>query len=105
MRSGELRHRVTVQKVTTLVDRFGDPKPTYSPLATVWASVEPLTAREVLQAGEAAADVTHRVRLRYMPGVSSMGRVVFGDRTFEVTSVINPEERNRELVLLCQEEA
>jgi SPP1 family predicted phage head-tail adaptor len=65
--------------------------------------VEPLQGRELWTAKQVVAEVTHRIRFRHLSGVVPTQRVVFGSRTFEILSVINPEERNRELELLCKE--
>ena len=60
-------------------------------------------AKIMQQAQQMQADVTHRVRFRYVAGVTAKMRVLYGARIFNVLSVINPEERNREIVLMCKE--
>jgi SPP1 family predicted phage head-tail adaptor len=74
-------------------------------LATVWASIVPATARDLerVVAGTVQSSATHLVTIRYLAGVTTKTRVVFGSRLFSVTGVQNPEERNISLVLVCQE--
>jgi SPP1 family predicted phage head-tail adaptor len=103
MGAGALRHRITIERVTETQDSFGGTVTTWPILATMWASVEPLSGREQLLAQQVQAEVTHRVRVRYVAGVTAKMRITFGDRHFEILSVINPEERNRELELMCKE--
>jgi SPP1 family predicted phage head-tail adaptor len=102
---GALRHRVTIQTAATTADPLrGQASGAPTVLAqNVPAAIEPLEGRELLEAQQLSAVVSHRVRLRYLAGVTPRSRVLFGARTFEVASVINVEERNVELRLFCQE--
>ncbi len=68
-----------------------------------WASIEPLTSREVLQIGQQKGAISHRCRLPYHAGVTLRTRVLWQGRTFEVVSVINRGEARRELELLLTE--
>ena len=103
MNAGSLRHRITIQSVTETEDTFGGTTEVWGTHATVWASIEPLSGRELLQAQQVQAEVTHRVRCRYVSGVTSKMRVLYGARYFNIITPINPEERNRELALMCKE--
>jgi len=103
MKAGQLRHRVTIQSRTTARDAHDDPIATWSTVVKVWASIEPLNARELILAQQVESNVTHKVTIRYRSGVTSAMRVVFGSRTFEIDSVINTDERNITMVLMCEE--
>jgi SPP1 family predicted phage head-tail adaptor len=105
MRIGKLRKRVQLQHLARNQDSFGEAVSSYTPYATVWASVEPLQGRELEHAQQISAEVTHRVTIRYNAAVTSEHRVVYGNRTLEIEAVINPEERNEMLVLMCKEAA
>ncbi len=71
--------------------------------AEAWAHIAPIDARDALLDGRQERSVTHRIRLRYHPEVSMGTRIAWHGRTFEVVSVINPDEARRELVCLCRE--
>lgn len=104
VRSGELRHRVTIQQKTTAQDTYGQPIETWTNVATVWASIEDLRGREFIEARQVpAAEITTRVRIRYRTGIEPTMRVIYGSRTLEITAVIDPDGRKRELELMCQE--
>jgi SPP1 family predicted phage head-tail adaptor len=102
---GSLRHRVTLQTPTSAADGDGGYTDTWATLVTVWASVVPATARDLERAvaGTVQSSATHLVTIRYLAGVTTKTRVLFGTRTLQVTGVQNPEERNISLVLVCQE--
>jgi SPP1 family predicted phage head-tail adaptor len=107
VRAGELRHLITLQTPSPATPD-GDGGYTEDPwttLATVWASIVPATARDLerVVAGTVQSSATHLVTIRYLAGVTTKTRVVFGTRLFSVTGVQNPEERNISLVLVCQE--
>ena len=105
MQAGRLRHRVTVQRATDAIDQYGDQTPTWTALGTVWASVEPLNGREYFAAAQMQSEVSTRIVIRPISGVTltPKDRVKFGSRYFDIQSVINRDERNRELQLLCVE--
>lgn len=103
MKSGQLRHRVTVQSLTVTQDEYGAPVETWTTMATVWVSIEPLEGREYFAARQVNAEVTGRIRMRYLPGVLPSMRVLYGTRTFNILSIINPDERKRMTELMVQE--
>ena len=105
MRAGELRHRVTIQRqLVPGKDDLNADIIEWADIATVWAAVEPLTGREYFAAQQVNAEITVRVRIRYLAGVNSSMRVKFGARYFYIEAPpININERNRELVLMCKE--
>ena len=104
MNIGALRHQLTIKAINTTEDSYGevteDPTTTE---CTVWGSIEPLSGRELLLAQQIQATVTHRVRIRYHSGLDPSMQIVFGTRTFDILSIINLEERNRELEIMCRE--
>jgi SPP1 family predicted phage head-tail adaptor len=75
----------------------------WSTLAVVRAAIWPKRMTEQVETDRRTATITHQIRIRYADGVDEECRVLFGDRVFEVVSVINPEERNRHLDLMCEE--
>jgi len=105
MRAGRLRHRVTIQQKVPTRDTFGGELVTWSPVATVWASVEPLQGREYLAARQLQAELTTRIRIRCRTGILPQMRVVWGSHTYDIQAVIEPESGRRELQLMCTEAA
>lgn len=105
MRPGRLRHRVVVQRATDAIDQYGDQTKIWANLATVWAAVEPLNGRELFAAQQTQGQTSTRITIRPIVGqsISPKDRVKFGSRYFDIQSVINVEERNIELQLLCVE--
>lgn len=104
IRAGELRHRVTIQQNnSTSRDAVGAEVPNWQDVATVWAAVEPLRGREYLESQQVNAEVDTRIRIRHYPGITPDMRVIWGSRIYEIEAVINVDERDREIHLMCRE--
>ena len=103
MRAGQLRQRVSIQVATETRDTHGGFVPqSWTTVETVRASVEPLTGREFIQAQAQDSTITHKVRMRFA-GVTSKNRLLFDGRALNVIAVMNKDERNRELEIMCAE--
>ena len=107
MQAGQLRHSVILQSPTGTLDSVGERSTTWTDVATVRASVEPLSGREEFLAAQRQATTTHRVTVRYATQISAIDaswRVKFGDRVFTIDEPPRNElEKNRQIVLLCTE--
>ena len=103
MRAGKLRHKVTIQDYTESQDSYGAVTKTWSDYATIWASIEPVRGREFWDSKQINAEITAKITIRYLSGITPKMRIKYGARIFEIISVINPEERNKELQLMVKE--
>jgi len=103
MRLGPLRHRVTFQSRKTTVDEYGQPVEGWDDIATVWASVEPISGRELLSAQQVQGELTHRIRCRYLAGLEAADRMLFDSRGFDLKSIINSMEIDATLEILATE--
>lgn len=105
MRSGKMRHRITIQEPTTMVGSMGGVEQSWAGKCTVWASVEPLEGREYYRAGQMQNAVTTRFRVRYMAGetddITEEMRVSFDGGSYDINSVQDRNERHAEILLMC----
>lgn len=100
---GRLRHKVIIKSLSQLPDSYGQRLSTWTTRATVWASIEPLRGNERLLAQQIGAEVDTRIVIRYLSGVVPTDRVWFGARIYHITSVLNRDERNEYMELMCKE--
>ena len=100
---GRMRERVVVQRATTAKNAIGESVQTWTDLVERWASVEGLSSREVLQTGQQQTEVTHRVRMRYVAGMTSSDRLMWRGRVLEISSLLEHGNRT-EHELLCVED-
>lgn len=103
MRAGELRKRVLIQQRSTGQDTSGGQLTTWSDVATVWAAIEPMSGRELINAAAAQSEATHTVLLRYRPGIVPAMRINYQSRLFDIKAVLDENERHRMLTLICAE--
>ncbi|KQP37616.1 hypothetical protein ASF44_14545 [Pseudorhodoferax sp. Leaf274] len=85
MRAGNLRHRVRIERLDDMRDETGaviqDPETgatsqQWVEVATVWASIEPLSAREFIQSAKTQAEIVARIVIRYRDGLDASMRLV-----------------------------
>jgi SPP1 family predicted phage head-tail adaptor len=101
--AGKLRDRVTVQIASGTTNALGETVLAWSDSSAVWASVEGVSAREALLAGQQETSVTHRLRLRYLPGLTQQMRFAWRGRTLEIVSLLEHGNRS-EHEAICQEQ-
>lgn len=77
MRAGSLRHRVAIQEPVETRDDHGGITRTWNTIATVWASVEPLSGTELYEAQQVQSRVTVRVRMRPYAGLTTKHRLLW----------------------------
>lgn len=68
-----------------------------------WASIEPLSGREYMEASQMGSEVTHRIRLRYFSGLTTKHHLTYGGRTFNIVSMLNLDEGNVVHELMAKE--
>jgi len=100
MRAGTLRHPVTIQ------EPIDGPSSTltWATFATSRASLDPISGREFFSMQGIDTATTHRIRMRYLAGITAKMRLVIGTRRFRIAAPPrNLKERNRELEIFAEE--
>jgi SPP1 family predicted phage head-tail adaptor len=78
----------------------------------VWAEIIPLTGsgasakgsgREISFAGQLQAEISHRILMRYQPGITAAMRIAYENRVFNIRSVVITGENRETLEILAQE--
>jgi SPP1 family predicted phage head-tail adaptor len=99
---GKMRERVTVQIASGATNALGETVLTWANSTAVWAHVEGVSAREALEAGQQDTTITHRVRIRYLPGLTQQMRFLWRSRTLDIVSLLEYGNRS-EHVAICEE--
>lgn len=106
MRIGNLRHRVTLQRLTGERGAAGGANDTWQDIGLRWASVKPLSGREWVNAAAANTEISHDVMLRadsLTKTLTPRDRLLFGGRVFDIQAVRNVDEVGAEMRLMCKE--
>jgi SPP1 family predicted phage head-tail adaptor len=103
MNIGSLNKRVVLQHSTKSSDLMGGFLLAWIDVATVFAALWPTSAAEQVQAMQNTMTISHRIRMRYRSDIKPSWRIKFGNRYFAIVSIINPNEKNEVLDLMCKE--
>ena len=112
VRPGDLRLRLKLQSRSTPVDSVGGVSIVWSDVATVWANITELSARELMAAQAVQSEVTHQITIRYQKAfadpkaVAEMRALLVKDgitRLFNIRGSHDNDERRRFLILDAME--
>lgn len=89
---GKLDRRIRIEQQGTATGDYGPQPGAWTTFATVWAQVQQTlpSKGESLADGIRIADRPARVRIRYLPGLTSAMRVVELDRGDRVSKILTP---------------
>lgn len=100
--SGDLRHRVELQRqVDTQDAATGAVIVGWSTIATPWAQIVPMSAREFIQSAANQSEVKGRIVIRYRGGVDATMRVVHRGKCYNIHGVIPDAESGIEHLTLA----
>jgi len=103
MEAGMLNKRITLQYQTKVSNNMGGFVTSWVDAATIWAAIWPVSASEQVQSMQPTMTISHRIRIRYRSILRASWRIKFGLRYFNIVSIINQNEKNELLDLMCKE--
>lgn len=106
LETGALNRVITIESKTDVADGMGGFTSTWgtrSGMGEVPAAIWPIKAVEAQQNMAIVMNVSHQIRIRYHAGILPADRVKYGARYFNIVSILNKEERNVFLDLMCKE--
>lgn len=101
--AGSYRHPCTFQQKSSTTNDYGEPIDQWDDVVTVKAGIYPVSGKDYVSAVETNSEITTKVHVRYVPGLSADMRIKFGSRTFTIIAIINFQEMNKELQIFCKE--
>ena len=105
MRSGNLRHKITFQTIGTATNDFGEiEQNNYQDFKTVWSSITPISGKETFLSNKDFATVTHKIKIRFIPGLNASMQIDFQGRKFKIMNIRNFAEMGKELEILAEEQ-
>ncbi|WP_159728379.1 phage head closure protein [Methylosinus sp. Ce-a6] len=100
---GAMRERVAIYAQTQAVDDVGDITTTWTQVATCWARMRPLSARQVELAGRDDAIRRYEMKIRYRTDITTNSRIVWRGRRFDVEGVTDETEQRQFLTVFLSE--
>ncbi|MCJ8053356.1 phage head closure protein [Shinella curvata] len=100
---GALSARLVLEQPAETPDGQGGVTQGFSALATLWARIEPVSARAEETAGALPVTVTHRIWLRRRSDLAGGMRLRKGGRLFALHGFRDPDETGRYTLCDCEE--
>ena len=100
------RHRVTIHEAIETRNEFGEMEQAWAAIETVptvWAMVTQTGEAESVKQGELKTIGKYQVEMWYRSDLTTEHRLIYGDKTLEIESVINEGELSRKLIVICSE--
>lgn len=74
--------------------------PSWSTFKTVWASIEPLSARDLIAAQAGQSKVSARIVIRYLSGLTPDMRISHGSDIYNIEGILSDKDSGLEYVTL-----
>lgn len=105
--AGQLRDRVTIEESVTTINSFGEQETNWEEVTfsakgdgKFWASVVPMSARELLAAEAVKSEVKSRVIMRYNRNVTAQMRLLIDGVPHNIAGIIRDPETGVEWMTL-----
>jgi SPP1 family predicted phage head-tail adaptor len=90
---GQLNRRLTLEAPAESADGSGGVTRSYDAVATLWASVEPVSGRASVSADALGANITHRIQIRYSADITLRHRFRDGETIFRIVALRERDKR------------
>lgn len=96
---------IQFERMSMTQDAAGQQLLNWTAIGEGWAAITPVSGREYFQASGEKAAVTHSMETALQPALllTSRDRIRYHGRNFNILSVLNKEERNKDWILMCIE--
>lgn len=91
---GTMRHRITLQQVTPVINENGFETEQPVEYKTVWAAVTNLHGKEYFEAKAVQEENMVKFTIRFLEGIDQTMQVLFQGKTYNITSIDHIKYRN-----------
>lgn len=95
MTIGELKHRITIQRLVTITNENGFTEENYIDYKEVWASIRNLYGKEFYEAAAIQKEKTVKFLIRAVDEIDETMRISFKGKTYDITSIDNIRYENK----------
>lgn len=100
---GKLNRRVEILKFHKDRDEYGGEVGEWKAEKKVWASIIPVSGSEFLQAQQVSAETVTRITMRYLPWLTVLHRIRYGDKLYEIIGEIDADTAHTTTIINCKE--
>lgn len=100
--AGKLRHRVTIQRPVNEQDSSGDNVESWADVKSVWAAIEPMSAREFISSAAEQSKVTGRITIRYFADLTADMRIYHPAKGlyYDIQGILTDKDSGNEYITL-----
>jgi SPP1 family predicted phage head-tail adaptor len=105
MSCGGLKCKITIEQQSTTQNTYGEYPNSWTTFGTAWAEVITMNTfanREAVTANQEHSRIDVKFRIRYLSGTLPKMRVSFNSAYYDIKAVININEENRFMWLMCE---
>jgi SPP1 family predicted phage head-tail adaptor len=103
MKIGKRRNKIAFIRLAETQNVFGEVIKGEQDIAFAWAAIEPVSGNERFLSNTTLAQANVKIRSRYVAGITPKDIIGFGTRRYDIISVSNIDEKNKELVVFAKE--
>lgn len=103
MNPGHLNKRITIQQFSQTINENGFPVEEWVNIKSVWAMIKTVSGKEYMSAAQTQNENKTRFVIRHITDIHPDMRIVFKNRVFEMQAIINDDEANKTLTIVCKE--
>ena len=103
MNPGNFRTRIMVQKKYLTYNSYNEPVETWKDSIELWSDVINTGGGEFYAAQKLNAQTTAVFRTRYVSSISTLDRIRYGNRIFEILFINDVSEKHVELLISAKE--
>ena len=100
---GRLNRRVEILQFYKDRDAYGGEVGEWKPVAKVWATITPVSGTEQMFAQQVTAETVVRITIRYLPWLTVLHRVRYGEKLYEIVGTIDNETAHKATIINCKE--
>lgn len=103
--AGRLRERITVQRLVTGSDGYGNERTGWADLLSCWADVRETLGKERVEAGRVEAANTATIRIRASTasrGITAADKIIARGQPWNIRSIVPVGNDNAMLDILCE---
>ncbi len=104
MSAGTYRTPVDLEQPVQTVATSGETVLVYTAAGSGFAAIKAVRQADEIRGGRLDGIVTHSIRMRYRADLAGGWRVMTGSQVFRVLSVTDPDQRERDILCLAEEE-
>lgn len=98
-----MKHRITLQRFSSLVNENGFETEIYENYRTVWAAISNLSGKEYFEAAAVQREKTVKFLIRATSDVDETMRILFQGNHYNITSIDNIQYENKYIEIKAME--